>query len=113
MVAPEGKIVKQTSGPPASLPFGLRASPKLWEPVATHMPENRVKTRRPGKNLARGMRRRVLAGPTPSPDHVSPANSPVIPGAGSRESESGGSREGAERGGKKQRTSDLQGIPGG
>ena len=27
---PEVKIVKPESGPPVSLPFGLRASPKLW-----------------------------------------------------------------------------------
>ena len=116
VVAPEGKIVRQQSGPPVSLPFGLRASPKLWEPVVTHLSENRVKTRRPGKKLARRMRRRVLPAPTPSPDHVSPDKSPVLPETGSGGSESGGSQEGAKRGSKKQRTdpqSNLPEIPGG
>jgi len=103
--SPEVKIVKPESGVLVALPFGLKASPKLWEPVEAPKPDRRVKTRRPGKNLARGRKRRGLMVATPSPPPVLPDGSPVIPESGSGGSrESTGGLEGATRGAKNHRT---------
>ena len=65
--APEVKIVAPSPEIPVNLPFRLKESPKLWEPVEAPKPERNVKTRRPGKNRARDGNGEASWSPHPAP----------------------------------------------